>query len=998
MSNALKPPSSNGPELPTELVSRNLSTRPIQTSATSSTSTDTRTPSGSRDFLPSVNFDDLHSSLFSDMPDIDSFPAPGGTFKHFDFDTTPLPKSASKSKGPPTVTNINPNANGRLGLNGGSIRRGTSGGQHGFNALGVNESGNSNNHQIPIKIRRKGHLNGDVKTPRKSVGPGVLTLGSDVHASPQRPSLAQYGLGLSSDGGVPLTNGMQNSQSATFDSARYQKAKSFQATPRKSHESTTTPNGFLSQPDVFGGSHTQSPARPRTQGSSTPSNKRMSILPNSAHATGLAARTISPTDARRLKRMSMMPNAPPVPFTPPTPQPDTPSSAGMPSAPSPSLAPRKSITPSSSRTTPDPNRKSYSSGFSISSSTSYNSNPTHTAARMSQIIATSRLPAPKSRAENLQAPDDEFVPPVPKIPQAYGSPKEELSHPFPALRKASVTSNLSNSTVQNDESSAKAQQLVLQSRPHRLHPEPATERKPSGGIVKRPIEPSHLPPSTVFPLDPSIATKISNLMYHGEYHNLGTQTPPPSNKGVTYTPTTPMTTYKTTFPKPFVDGSTAEPIAIRSNSSHHFTRTEGLPFRASSSSSTMVPNRPDSHLAPAGRPAMSPFVSSSLPKSSGEYNYLRRETSNPVDTKTEPRQSKLTGPRSQRGRKSAKDDVSSNQTDSPVEKPTTPSFGSSLRRKLSLTRRKSISKSQHAGAESDAELPAKGRQSEDMPPPRLPASATWNGSFTSPSPSQRSGRSRNVSNASTVERNRSNTVDPAEAPKKQLKPAATAGFPAAKRTTRSFLEGASKQSGSTLKEFLHDIKTSEPAMDRDDMAAEEEMRRLASRRKETENAARELDALLKRASAKERVSPSAALRMAKLNIFERGEIVDYKDVYFCGTQNAKKFQGSLNDTTTNFGYDDERGDYNIVTGDHLAYRYEIVDILGKGSFGQVVRCIDHKTGALVAIKIIRNKKRFHQQALVEVDILQKLREWVRLCQSFFDILLTYDRTPIAHME
>jgi dual specificity tyrosine-phosphorylation-regulated kinase 2/3/4 len=41
-----------------------------------------------------------------------------------------------------------------------------------------------------------------------------------------------------------------------------------------------------------------------------------------------------------------------------------------------------------------------------------------------------------------------------------------------------------------------------------------------------------------------------------------------------------------------------------------------------------------------------------------------------------------------------------------------------------------------------------------------------------------------------------------------------------------------------------------------------------------------------------------------------------------------------------------------------------------------VRCIDHKTGGLEAIKIIRNKKRFHQQALVEVNILQKLREWV----------------------
>ena len=160
------------------------------------------------------------------------------------------------------------------------------------------------------------------------------------------------------------------------------------------------------------------------------------------------------------------------------------------------------------------------------------------------------------------------------------------------------------------------------------------------------------------------------------------------------------------------------------------------------------------------------------------------------------------------------------------------------------------------------------------------------------------------------------------------------------------------------------------------MVAEEEIKKLGSKRKETEIAARQLDALRKRATPKERVSPQQALQIANLNIFERGEIVDYRDVYFCGTQNASKHVGELSSDSANFGYDDDRGDYSIAVGDHLSYRYEIIDILGKGSFGQVVRCIDHKTGVLVAIKIIRNKKRFHQQALVEVNILQRLREWV----------------------
>lgn len=32
-------------------------------------------------------------------------------------------------------------------------------------------------------------------------------------------------------------------------------------------------------------------------------------------------------------------------------------------------------------------------------------------------------------------------------------------------------------------------------------------------------------------------------------------------------------------------------------------------------------------------------------------------------------------------------------------------------------------------------------------------------------------------------------------------------------------------------------------------------------------------------------------------------------------------------------------------------------MIGKGSFGQVAKCLDHKNNELVALKIIRNKKR-----------------------------------------
>jgi len=64
----------------------------------------------------------------------------------------------------------------------------------------------------------------------------------------------------------------------------------------------------------------------------------------------------------------------------------------------------------------------------------------------------------------------------------------------------------------------------------------------------------------------------------------------------------------------------------------------------------------------------------------------------------------------------------------------------------------------------------------------------------------------------------------------------------------------------------------------------------------------------------------------------------------------------------------------VVMHDHILYRYEVLNPLGKGSFGQVVRSYDFKTNNCVALKMVRNKKRFHHQALVEVKILEHLRE------------------------
>ncbi|CAC5381204.1 DYRK2_3_4 [Mytilus coruscus] len=121
------------------------------------------------------------------------------------------------------------------------------------------------------------------------------------------------------------------------------------------------------------------------------------------------------------------------------------------------------------------------------------------------------------------------------------------------------------------------------------------------------------------------------------------------------------------------------------------------------------------------------------------------------------------------------------------------------------------------------------------------------------------------------------------------------------------------------------------------------------------------------------MTPQEALKLyrGKLSAFEQTEILDYPEIWFLGLE-AKKIEGVPGGAQNN-GYDDESGSYIKILGDHIGYRYELVEVIGKGSFGQVVRAIDHKRSMDVAIKIIRNKKRFHHQALVEVKILDALR-------------------------
>jgi len=138
-------------------------------------------------------------------------------------------------------------------------------------------------------------------------------------------------------------------------------------------------------------------------------------------------------------------------------------------------------------------------------------------------------------------------------------------------------------------------------------------------------------------------------------------------------------------------------------------------------------------------------------------------------------------------------------------------------------------------------------------------------------------------------------------------------------------------------------------------------------------------------NAKLCMTPETVLRTKYdiLTSYERVEIRDYEEIWYIGSSSVQKIDIAYKKPTerkhgekpevVNNGYDDSRGDYHIVLHDHINYRYEIISMLGKGSFGKVLKCYDHKEKNYVAVKIIKNKKRFEKQGMVEVKVLDAIK-------------------------
>ena len=89
------------------------------------------------------------------------------------------------------------------------------------------------------------------------------------------------------------------------------------------------------------------------------------------------------------------------------------------------------------------------------------------------------------------------------------------------------------------------------------------------------------------------------------------------------------------------------------------------------------------------------------------------------------------------------------------------------------------------------------------------------------------------------------------------------------------------------------------------------------------------------------------------------------------TSNASSSKTKNNSKSSSSG----EGDYQLVQHEvlgSLTNRYEVLEFLGRGTFGQVVKCWKRGTNEIVAIKILKNHPSYARQGQIEVGILARL--------------------------
>ncbi|GEQ70888.1 hypothetical protein JCM33374_g4568 [Metschnikowia sp. JCM 33374] len=137
------------------------------------------------------------------------------------------------------------------------------------------------------------------------------------------------------------------------------------------------------------------------------------------------------------------------------------------------------------------------------------------------------------------------------------------------------------------------------------------------------------------------------------------------------------------------------------------------------------------------------------------------------------------------------------------------------------------------------------------------------------------------------------------------------------------------------------------------------------------------------------ISPANALTVYLTETFSLCQPQKFR---YSKKSNPKRVLTKPSEPKYNNGHDNEDSDYILYVNDMLGpeegRKYVVLDLLGSGTFGQVVKCQNLANQSIVAVKVVKSKAAYLNQSLSEVKILEFLNQnshsgnFIRLLDTF----------------
>lgn len=138
--------------------------------------------------------------------------------------------------------------------------------------------------------------------------------------------------------------------------------------------------------------------------------------------------------------------------------------------------------------------------------------------------------------------------------------------------------------------------------------------------------------------------------------------------------------------------------------------------------------------------------------------------------------------------------------------------------------------------------------------------------------------------------------------------------------------------------------------------------------------------------------PHITLNALSVYLTESYSICQPRKFQYSKSTNPKRVLTKPLDPKFNNGYDNEESDYilyvNDILGSEEGRKYMVLDLLGSGTFGQVVKCQNLINQTVCAVKVIKSKPAYMNQSLTEVRLLEFLnnnsdgKSFIRLLDTF----------------